>query len=74
MELWWVQVEGKLKCRGFSLRVTVALRGYAQFITPFFVRLEQDLIRCVIKNFCNDRRERKHALAILHILHEVRTI
>lgn len=40
-----------------GLRVTTAVRGDAQLITPFFVSSVQDLARCVIKNFCNDRKE-----------------
>lgn len=49
-----------------GLKVTAAVRGGAQLITPFFISSVQDLTRCVIKDFCNERKHREQAVTVYH--------
>lgn len=53
------------------LRVTGAVRGGAQLITPFFKSSVQDLTRCVIKDFCNERKHREEE-TLLHLMYITR--
>lgn len=56
------------------LKVTAAVRG-AQLITPFFISSVQDLTGCVIKDFCNERKEEaEQAVTLLHLLYIKRTL